>query len=90
MNNKDFLQKIARQLEISATEARSLTETFIREFADHADDGTTYSIQGFGNFEVRKKMERIVANPGGGGRMLVPPKLVLSFKAGPTLKERLK
>ena len=35
-------------------------------------------------------MERIVANPGGGGRMLVPPKLVLSFKAGPTLKERLK
>ncbi|MFQ7039368.1 MAG: HU family DNA-binding protein [Barnesiella sp.] len=43
------------------------------------------SIQGFGTFEPRKKLERIAVNPATGKRMLIPPKIVLSFK--PEYKE---
>lgn len=87
MNNKDFLNRMAQKLEISPKEARQLTEAFIQEFAEHAEDGTVLAVQGFGSFEVRKKLERIVVNPTTRQRMLVPPKLALSFKPGAALKE---
>ena len=48
------------------------------------------SISSFGSFEIKKKMERIMVNPSTGQRMLVPPKLVLSFKPNISLKERIK
>jgi DNA-binding protein HU-beta/integration host factor subunit alpha len=44
----------------------------------------------FGTFEVKKKMERIMVNPSTGQRMLVPPKLVLTFKPNVSWKERVK
>ena len=37
-------------------------------------------LEGFGSFEVKKKAERISINPASKQRMLVPPKLVLSYK----------
>jgi DNA-binding protein HU-beta/integration host factor subunit alpha len=47
-------------------------------------------IPAFGTFEVKKKLERIMVNPSTGQRMLVPPKLVLTFKPNGTWKERIK
>ena len=44
----------------------------------------------FGNFEVKKKLERVMMNPATGQHMLVPPKLVLSFKPNPTWKDQIK
>lgn len=90
MNNKDFIHAIAQSMGISTKEANLLTATFIQDFADHADDGTTFAVQGFGSFEVKKKKERIVVNPTTKSRMLIPPKLVLSFRPGTALKEKLK
>lgn len=48
------------------------------------------SIQGFGTFEPRKKLERITVNPATGKRMLIPPRIVLTFKPGAVLKNRIK
>lgn len=53
-------------------------------------DNDTIYLQGFGQFEVKKKMERISVNPANGKRYLVPPKLVPVFKPGTTLKTKLK
>ena len=53
-------------------------------------EGKTIAIQGFGTFEVKKKMERISVNPSTQQRMLIPPKLVLSYKPSITLKEKFK
>ena len=47
-------------------------------------------VQNFGVFEVKKKMERIMVNPSTGLRMLVPPKLVLSFRPNAMWKDKLK
>ena len=47
-------------------------------------------MSGFGSFEVKKRMERVVINPVTGLKMLVPPKLVLGFKPIAAIKEKLK
>jgi DNA-binding protein HU-beta/integration host factor subunit alpha len=47
-------------------------------------------VPNFGVFETKKKMERVMVNPATGQRMLVPPKLVLSFKPNQTWKDKLK
>jgi DNA-binding protein HU len=53
-------------------------------------DGNNIVIQGFGTFEVKKKLERISINPATQQRMLIPPKLVLTYKPSVTLKEKFK
>ena len=53
-------------------------------------DGNNIAIQGFGTFEVKKKLERISINPATQQRMLIPPKLVLTYKPSVTLKEKFK
>ena len=57
---------------------------------DSFEAGENVSLTGFGTFEVKKRMERVVVNPSTGMRMLVPPKLVLGFKPNASIKEKLK
>ena len=54
------------------------------------EEGNMIAVQGFGSFEVKKKAERISINPASKQRMLVPPKLVLSYKPSNTLKDKFK
>ena len=56
----------------------------------HFEDGESVQLSNFGTFEVKKRLERIVVNPSTQQRMLVPPKLVLSFKPVTAIKENLK
>lgn len=90
MNNKEFIAAIASRLDITAKEAQTLATSLIDEVADKIDEGQTLAVQGFGSFEVKKKMERIVVNPTTRQRLLVPPKLVVSFKPSNVLKDKLK
>ena len=90
MNNKEFISRLATKMDISPKEAKKLTTTFINELAENLDDGNSLTIQGFGSFEVKKKLERIVVNPTTKQRMLVPPKLALSFKPSNLLKDIFK
>ena len=53
-------------------------------------DNDTVYLQGFGQFESKKKLERISVNPVNKKRYLVPPKLVPVFKPGTTVKNKLK
>ena len=53
-------------------------------------DGNSVAIQGFGTFEVKKKMERVSVNPVTQQRLLIPPKLVLTYKPSIALKEKFK
>ena len=57
---------------------------------DSFQEGDAVQVPGFGTFEVKKKLERIMVSPTTGQRMLVPPKLVLGFKPTSTWKDRIK
>jgi DNA-binding protein HU-beta/integration host factor subunit alpha len=57
---------------------------------DCFQEGDTVQMANFGTFEVKKKLERIMVSPTTGQRMLVPPKLALTFKPNPTWKDMIK
>ena len=90
MNNKSYINRLAARLNMSAKEAQKLTDAFITELSDELDDGSSLTVQGFGCFEVKKKMERVLVNPTTRQRMLVPPKLVLAYRPSNNLKDKFK
>ena len=65
-------------------------QSFIGSVVTEFENGNSVSLQGFGMFEVRKKEQRLSVNPKTKQKMMVPPKLVLSFKSSNTYKEKLK
>ncbi len=67
-----------------------MVRTIIEAMGLHFEDGESVQLSNFGTFEVKKRLERIVVNPSTQQRMLVPPKLVLSFKPVTAIKENLK
>lgn len=67
-----------------------MASAFVGSIAEKLDDDTQLAVQGFGTFEVKKKMERVVVNPANKQHKLIPPKLVLAFKPSAVLKEKMK
>lgn len=90
MNNKDFITELSQRMGYTADETQQLVNCVVDSMGDHFQDDDSVLIPTFGTFEVKKKMERIMVNPSTGQRMLVPPKLVLTFKPNVTWKERIK
>ncbi len=89
MNNKEFINELSIQASLSAKEAASYTSALVASLTAHLAEEDTVSISGFGQFEVKRKMERIIINPSSKQRMLVPPKIVVGFKPMQALKERV-
>lgn len=90
MNNKEFIAELALRSGYTQADAQKLVNTLIERMGDSFEAGENVSLTGFGTFEVKKRMERVVVNPSTGMRMLVPPKLVLGFKPNASIKEKLK
>lgn len=74
----------------STDEVQLLTYTLVDAMNDFFQEGDSVSLNNFGTFEVKKRMERIMVSPTTKKKMLVPPKLVLGFKPSVTMKEKVK
>ena len=57
--------------------------------SSNLQEGKDVTIQGFGVFETKKKMEKIEVNASTGKRILFPPKLLVGFRPSSLLKERI-
>lgn len=90
MNNKDFISELSARMGYSAAETQRMVKTVIDSAAERLQNGDILTVPNFGAFEVKKKLERVIVNPATQQRMLVPPKLVLGFKAVPRLKDKIK
>ena len=90
MNNKEFTTELSQRLGTSSKETTQTIESLLSGLVEELQNGKSVTIQGFGSFEVKKKAERISVNPTTKERMLVPPKLVLSYKPSNILKEKFK
>ncbi len=90
MNNKSFITELSQRLGYTQDDTRRMVNTVIESLNESFQRGDAVWIPKFGTFEVRKRLERIVVNPGTRQRMLVPPKLVLGFKPMAATRERLK
>ena len=90
MNNKEFIAELAERTGYSVKDTQKLAGNLIDAMGDAFQEDNSVLVPYFGVFETKKKMERVIVNPGTGQRMLVPPKLVLGFKPNQTWKDKLK
>ena len=90
MNNKEFTSELAERLGYTIKDTSELMNSLLSSMTQELEEGNVIAIQGFGSFEVKKKAERISINPASKQRMLVPPKLVLSYRPSNTLKGKFK
>ncbi len=90
MNNKEFIAQLAAKTGYTQTDIQQMVRTIVAEMGSHLEEGDSLQINNFGTFEVKKRLERIVVNPGTQQRMLVPPKLIINFKPVAAIKENLK
>ena len=90
MNNKEFIAELAARSGYSPKDTQQLVNNIVNAMGDAFQEDCAVQVPGFGTFEAKKKMERVIINPSTGQRMLVPPKLVLGFKPNQTWKDKLK
>ena len=90
MDNKTFIDKLAADSGIDKSKCISLLEEFTETLGTILEEDTSVSIPSFGIFELRKRKERILSHPSDSSkRLLIPPKLVMSFKPSNILKNKI-
>jgi len=90
MNNKELIASMALKMNAPKSVVAVLLETTVATCTELLIDDKTIGFQSFGNFEVRKKDERLSVHPSTQIRTLIPPKLVVNFKQSNILKDKLK
>lgn len=88
MNNKEFISELSARTGLSTKDTTLYATALVSAISAHLAEEDAIAVAGFGQFEVKRKMERIIVNPSTKQRMLVPPKIVVGFKPVATLKEK--
>lgn len=90
MKNKELVKELATRLKWTSGEVSEMLSGLSTLIGSHLVESDVVYLEEFGQFEARKKGERISVNPANGKRYLVPPKLVPVFKPGTMVKTKLK
>lgn len=89
MDNKKFTEALSSRLDISISTVNVLVESLCKEFVKTASNLDGIVVPGFGTFDPKLREERVSVHPASGKRLLVPPRIFLSFKQSPVLKQKL-
>lgn len=90
MDNKKFIDKVSEASELDKQSCNAMLEALTDLMETSIAAGDIVSIPSFGNFEPRKRNERIMSHPSTPGkRLLVPPKLVVNFKPSTIIKNKV-
>lgn len=90
METKTLIEKVSASSGIDRATCEALLEALARVSETAMAEGDSVSVPSFGTFEPRKRNERIITHPSTPGKkLLVPPKVVVSFKPSTTLKNRI-
>jgi len=90
MNHKELIAAMAAKMNAPKSVIEDLLEKTVSTCNELLVEGKSIGFQSFGNFEVRKKDERLSVHPATQIRTLIPPKLVVNFKQSNILKDKLK
>lgn len=90
MNNKEFINQLARKCGQNVADTSAATDALVDAITARLKDNDQINLSGFGVFDVKMRRERISVNPKTGQRMLIPPKIVTSFKPSGKLKDKFK
>ena len=89
MDNKTLIERVAADTGMSREEVQETLNAFYTLTAECCVAMDTIIIPGFGQFEPKKRKERLTVHPATGRRLLLPPKLVVNFKPSGVMKSNL-
>ena len=90
MTKKELVAYVTEKANLSKKDAEIAVNSVFDGITEALKTDGKIQLVGFGSFEVKKKLERVMVNPTTKQRLLVPPKLVLTFKASQLLKDKVK
>lgn len=90
MDTKTLIEKACAAGNLDALQGRQIIEAFSGLLCESGSELDSVAVPGFGVFESKKRLERINVHPATGKRMLLPPKIVIGFKASAILKQKIK
>ena len=89
MDNRTLTETLSRNLDISRETVTRMVESLSEVMGRCGAGLDSVVIPNFGVFEPRKRQERIAVHPASGKRLLVPPRIIISFKSSPVLKQKI-
>jgi nucleoid DNA-binding protein len=89
MTKKDMAQAIAEEMGLTQTQAKEIVQRVLDGITETLVQEGRIELRNFGVFEVRKRKPRKARNPRTGEKVDVPAKLVVTFKPGREMEERV-
>ena len=90
MKDVELVTALSRQMDMTPHDVLNTLSTLYTLIGNTLSNGGSVNISGIGQFEIKKKRERISVNPVNKKRYLIPPKLSPVFKPAPLWKTYLK
>lgn len=89
MNKGELVDAIAKEAEISKSEAQAALDSFVENVKKSLKKGQKVTLVGFGTFSTSKRAARTGRNPQTGKPIKIPAKKVAKFTAGKALKDAI-
>jgi nucleoid DNA-binding protein len=89
MTKKDMAKAIAAEMSLKQTQALALVQRVFDGIVEALVQEGRIELRNFGVFEVRKRRPRRARNPRTGEQVDVPARLVVTFKPGRAMEERI-
>ena len=90
MNKSELIKVVAEKADITAKDAGQVVSAVFDSIAESLANGEKVQLIGFGAFDVKEREAREGRNPATGGTVQIPARKVPVFKAGKTLKARVR
>lgn len=89
MIKEDMIAKVARDTGYSRQVVSNIIESTLTNITFALSKGDKVQFAGFGAFEPKKRAARTGRNPHTGEKVAIPARVMPTFTAGKTLKERV-
>lgn len=85
----DLVDAIVAKTGVPRAEAGKFLESMLQRIGDALVEGDAVKLARFGNFQARRKRERVGRNPKTGAEVPITPRRVVTFRPSPLLRERV-
>ena len=89
MTKKDMAKAIAEEMGLTQIQAREIIQRVLDGITQTLLNEGRIELRNFGVFEVKKRKPRKARNPRTGENVKVPARLVVTFKPGREMEERV-
>ena len=89
MGRKEIIESIAEDLSLTQAKARKIVQKVFEGIPQALAEEGRVELRNFGVFEVKRRAARTSRNPRTGETVDVPAKLVVTFKPGQVMQQRV-